>query len=296
MTSKETALAAPEYSVIIAMYNAEDTIADQLAALALQHCPVPWEVIVANNASTDASPAIAIEHGARLPSFSLIDASQRQGRSYARNEGAKYSRGWFLFFIDADDVVAEGWLTAMHEAVSQGADLVGGALDNVTLLDNSPLTPQVDHLTYLPSVLDFLPYAISCNIGVRREVFFDLGGWDERFDRGEDVAFGWSAQVHGYTLTFVPEAVLHYRLRSSLKGMIKQQFGNGFVIPQLLREFAPHGATREPLPRVARRHLRLLLGVPGLVFSARRRWAWLRSAAFLAGRISGSVRWRTFCP
>lgn len=285
-----------QYSIIIAMYNAGDEIACQLAALAGQRCPVPWEVIVADNGSTDDSPAIAAEWGGRIPHFSLIDASRRQGKSFARNEGARHARGRFLFFVDADDVVADGWLEAMHEAVDGGAVHVGGALDNVTLLDDSPLQPQVEHLTEPPSVLEFLPYAVGCNNGTRRDIFEELGGWDERFDRGEDVAFSWKAKVNGYDLTFVRDAVLHYRLRGTLRGLLEQQFGNGFVIPQLLREFRPFGAQREPIPRTLRRITMLVVALPTLALSAPNRWHWLRSVAFLAGRWAGSVRWRTFCP
>lgn len=284
------------YSVIIAMYNAEATIGEQLDALASQRCPVPWEVIVANNRSTDGSEAVATDHGRALPRFQLVAAHQRQGRSYARNTGAKHARGRFLIFVDADDIVAPGWLAAIHAAAEQGAVLMGGALDNVTLRDDSPLRPAVDHLTWAPTVLDFLPYALGCNHAVERQVFVELGGWDERFRRGEDVAFSWNAQVNGHDLTFVADALLYYRLRSTLLGMIKQQFGNGFVVPQLLREYREHGARREPLRRAALRIATLLMTLPAALINAERRWWWLRSAALQAGRLVGSVRWRTFCP
>ena len=76
-----------------------------------------WEVVLADNGSTDASVAVAESFRDRLPSLVVVDASGKRGRSYARNEGAKAARGANLTFIDADDVVAPGWLAALGAAL-----------------------------------------------------------------------------------------------------------------------------------------------------------------------------------
>lgn len=100
-------------SVIIPCLNAERTIGEQLAALAAQRWSERWEVIVADNGSTDGTLEVVRRFAGRLPELRVVDASQRRGSGYARNRGAAVARGEWLAFCDADDVVAPGWVAAM---------------------------------------------------------------------------------------------------------------------------------------------------------------------------------------
>ena len=59
-------------SVIIPMHNAEATIADQLEALTEQRYEGPWEVIVVDNASTDASVDAVMKFEQRLPALKVV--------------------------------------------------------------------------------------------------------------------------------------------------------------------------------------------------------------------------------
>src|SRR6476661_4663287 len=103
-------------SVIIPVHNGADTIAEQLAALASQTYAGDWEVILADNGSTDTTTKIAELWRSRLPRLSIIDASERAGSSFARNLGAGHAAGDFLAFCDADDIVVPDWLTSLAAA------------------------------------------------------------------------------------------------------------------------------------------------------------------------------------
>jgi glycosyltransferase involved in cell wall biosynthesis len=72
----------PEVSVVIAALNAAATLPLQLAALAAQDYSGSWEVVVADNGSTDATVAIAREFASSLPHLVLVDASDRRGQSH----------------------------------------------------------------------------------------------------------------------------------------------------------------------------------------------------------------------
>src|ERR1700756_5684791 len=96
-------------SVIIPCYNVGDNIAAQLEALAGQQWSEPWEVIVADNGSTDNSLQVVRECARRLPELRIIDASGKAGAAHARNVGARAATGDYLAFCDADDEVAPGW-------------------------------------------------------------------------------------------------------------------------------------------------------------------------------------------
>src|SRR3954447_18669638 len=97
-------------TVAIPMRDAAATIGAQLEALAAQEYDGEWEVLVADNGSTDASGQVVREFAGRLPRLRILDASERRGVSHARNLALSEARGAVLAMSDADDVVDRGWL------------------------------------------------------------------------------------------------------------------------------------------------------------------------------------------
>src|SRR3954452_8254427 len=114
------AMSAPprKLSVGIPCLNAASTLGVQLAALTRQSWPGGWEVIVADNGSTDGSREIVESYRGRLPGLELVDASDRRGQAHARNAGAAAASGDAFLFGDADDEVAPGWLAALGRALA----------------------------------------------------------------------------------------------------------------------------------------------------------------------------------
>ncbi|MEB3178485.1 MAG: glycosyltransferase, partial [Nostocaceae cyanobacterium] len=74
-------------SVILPCLNAANSIGAQIEALATQEYTDLWEIIVADNGSTDDTVAIVQEYQKRLDNLRIIDASARPGVAYARNVG-----------------------------------------------------------------------------------------------------------------------------------------------------------------------------------------------------------------
>jgi len=109
--------------VIIPCFNAADTIAAQLEALAGQCWSEPWEVIVSDNGSTDESSRIVERYIARLPGLRVVDSSDQRGPARARNIGAlAAATGDAFLFCDAGDEVVPEWLTAMCSHVPNKAE------------------------------------------------------------------------------------------------------------------------------------------------------------------------------
>src|SRR5258708_12899377 len=78
-----------DLSVVIPCLNAGDVLARQLEALATQAWDGTWDVIVADNGSTDETREVAASFDPRLPSLRIVDASDQRGRQHARNVGAR---------------------------------------------------------------------------------------------------------------------------------------------------------------------------------------------------------------
>lgn len=283
-------------SVIIPMHNAEATIADQLEALTEQRYEGPWEVIVVDNASTDASVDAVMKFEQRLPALKVVAANELLSRPYARNQGASAARGDLLAMCDADDVVVPGWLGALVEG-ARSSDIVGGSIDGQTL--NSPIVYSwrpVMGRDALPTCLSFMPYALGGNVAVWKDVVDSLGGWNESYARGgTEIEFAWRAQLAGFTLSFAPEAIVKYRFPKNLSGLAGQAYWHGRVTPRLYREFRRSGLPRWRLIWCLYAYAWLVLHSPKLVYSRVGRGVWIRRAAFQWGRLVGSLRYRVAC-
>jgi Glycosyl transferase family 2 len=214
----------PALSVIIACRNAEDTLAAQLTALSTQVCDAPWDVLVCDNGSTDGTAALARSFQDRIPSLRVINAGARPGAGYARNVGAAATTAPLLAFCDADDEVAPGWIAAMMAGLRRHQFIAGSfdahRLNLPAVVRSRPLQQAagLQHSPFGPG----LPHAGGGNLGVRRSVFLGAGGFDPEVGCLEDTDLCWRIQLSGVPLVFWPEAVLHVRLRSSLRGMWHQ--------------------------------------------------------------------------
>jgi glycosyltransferase involved in cell wall biosynthesis len=281
-----------EVSVILCVRNGAATIGQQLAALTGQDYAQPWELLVVDNGSTDGTAEVLKGFSDRLP-LRVIPALDRPGLAYARNVGARSAQGRILAFCDADDVADPRWLSALTAGL-RDAELVGGGLELESLntsisrlwrgAPEDPLRP--------PSALGYLPYAVGACFAVRRETFEAVGGCDEAFTAcGDDLDLSWRIQRRGGTLEFRPGAVMHYRLRADVLGVMRQRYRYGLIEALLRRKFADAIPAVDPRARLLS-VLRLLTRSWELLGGARRRGVWLVRASHLAGQLRGSIRYR----
>lgn len=222
------------------IFNACDTLDVALGHLAAQDYPGAWEVVLVDNRSTDGSAAIARSWLQRLPRARLVDASDRQGVSHARNRGVAEANGDLIAICDADDAATTSWLNEMVNGAMSG-DLVAGhnRLMNPLNQGISFLVGESEDVTKpLPKKLGYLPFAGGGNFAAWRDVIEATGGWDESFMKGgDDIDFSWRAQRLGFALVFQPTAVVDYRLRPGLRSMARQRFHFGFQDSRLALKY-----------------------------------------------------------
>ena len=110
-------------SVLIPCHNAERWICHALRSVASQTYPAQ-EIIVVNDASTDATARIASQAGAEVVSI------DRRQIAAARNAGAQAAQGEYLFFVDADTRInrthIDEAITALEAGYSGGSARVAG--------------------------------------------------------------------------------------------------------------------------------------------------------------------------
>ncbi len=278
-------------SVVLACYNAADTIATQLQALMRQTCAVPWELIVVDNGSQDNSRAVVESFQDRLP-MQIVDGSAKRGVAYARNLGVKMATGDTILYCDADDEVGEGWLAAMAWALEQH-DLVGCRFDVSKL--NPPwaaqINPQVkglQRLWYPP----YLPHTGAGGTGVKRHLHDAIGGFNEAILRLSDTDYCLRLQMQGAELHFVPDAVVHVRNRTSLKGIYQQS--RGFAEHNILLA-KQYQATGEGIPQPWRHYMADWLHLVKLLPRVRQQRGQVRFVWHLGrqvGRLRGVLKYR----
>lgn len=176
-------------SFVVPARNEERLIADCVDSLRSQRTRFPFEIIVVNNGSTDATAAIAAAHGARV----IHEA--RPGLANARQAGLEAANGDFLIYVDADTRLPDHWAQDIVNLFERDDRLVavtsdftfydGRPLDNLGNLVFrrvlSPVTNFVLRRTGRPEVL------IGSAIAVRTDALRRVNGVDLEFQfYGED--------------------------------------------------------------------------------------------------------------
>ena len=281
--------------MIIPARNAARYIGEQLRALAAQTFAGSWEVLIADNGSTDATARIATSWADRLPNLRVIDASEERGANAARNRGISEATGRLLLFCDADDRASSTWVEQMVIA-GEKAHFLGGPLDLIdlnTARQRSWYGGDVRHPGVRPWD-GFMGWVTSANMGLTAELAAKLGPLDTRYvGAGDDIAASWRATLLGTPPTEVPDAVMHYRLRSAGAAAWRHQYLYGKRMVTLYRHFAPYGLRRRPWRHVfgSWRYTVIRCALAPLLPAEQRR-AGFRELAYDLGKVVGSIEER----
>jgi glycosyltransferase involved in cell wall biosynthesis len=170
----------PKYSFIIPAYNEEALLARTLqtlrqSAAALQGT---FEIIVANDASTDRTPEIARQNGARV-----VDVKKRQIAG-TRNAGAAVATGEIFIFVDADTLVPPATLLSLERLMADPRVVAGGA--RMVFDRPPPFFGRVFAAIFL-RVYFAVGLAAGGFIFARADAFRKAGCFDERYFASEEV-------------------------------------------------------------------------------------------------------------
>jgi GT2 family glycosyltransferase len=145
-----------------------------------------------------------------------------------------------------------------------------------------------------PVSMRFLPYAIGSCCGFRRDVWSELGGFDEDWIRGStETEFFWRAQLAGHSLGFVADAVVDYRLNPDPEAQRAKLRVYARAMPRLFKSFRSHGVPRSSTWNALRAWIWLAYRSPWLVAgSPEQRTKWCNVADWRLGLLQGSLRYR----
>jgi len=144
--------------------------------------------VVANDSSTDATAAIAVQGGARV-----VDVGKRQIAG-ARNAGARAATGDEILFVDADTHVSAALVGQALEGLRAGA--VGGGA-RVTFHQAVPPWVRVFMAVFTPLYFGLGRWAAGCFVFCTRAAFEAAGGFDEGTYAGEEIHFSRALKRQG---------------------------------------------------------------------------------------------------
>lgn len=170
----------PVLSFIVPAHNEARLLGATLDALhaAASGVGERYEVIVVDDDSTDATAAIARQHGA------VVLPVAHRHIAATRNAGARLATGEALFFVDADTVIDAAVVGAALQALREGAAGGGAAVGlrgDVAAHERS----AAGLFAWLFRVMRIAP---GCFIFCTRAAFDAAGGFDQAYYAGEDVA------------------------------------------------------------------------------------------------------------
>lgn len=214
----------PAVSVIVPAYNASATLPGCLAALARQSPPHPaFEVIVADDGSTDDTVHVAQGAGARAVT------GRHRGAADARNRGVAASRGQLVLFTDADCEPAPDWVAQLCAVVTEArADGARGVYRS----QQTGLVPRFVQLEYeekyrrltAGQAIDFID---TYSAAYRRPVLEASGGFDPAIPYVEDQELSYRLAATGARLVFAPQAVVYHRHAGSLAAYARKKYHIG---------------------------------------------------------------------
>ncbi len=160
-----------DLSVVIASFNAADTIGATLASLSEATAAMSTEIVVADGGSTDSTIAIAQGAGA-------IVLPSAKGRGRQLGAGAKAARGRWLLFLHADTVLEPFWSTTATTFMRVRSNLLRAGYFRLVLDDKARGARRVERLANWRARNLGLPYGDQ-GLLMSRTLHDSLGGFSD---------------------------------------------------------------------------------------------------------------------
>lgn len=234
-------------SFIVVAYNAAKFLGALLDDVAKQTIPKEQiQLLLVNSASTDETPAIMRAFAETAPFEVMLLENPKRWLASGINVALSAATGDAVIRLDAHARIPEDFLEKNLRAMEAGENIVGGcvlggephgAWENVLrTVDTSRFCGGAAPFRNGGGAryVDTLAYALY-----RREVYTRVGRYDERLRRTEDNDMHYRMRQAGYKFFFSPDIVSYHAARSTLRGQLRQKWGNGYWIGRTMH-IQPH--------------------------------------------------------
>lgn len=219
-----------QISIVIPTLN-EDKFLPKLLQSLVEQSDKNFEVIVVDGKSNDKTVEVARSYIETVPNLTVIE-SQEKGVSFQKNLGAKKAKGEWVLFIDADVILYPYFFDRIRSFIDSGS---------VSFITPwfSPDTPHSADVAVTLLALGMFEGALivkkplaACVVGVKKELFESVGGFDETRSFGEDHDLTQKLEKIGASLYIIRETLYiqsfrRYRAQGRMKFL--QAYSQGIL-------------------------------------------------------------------
>lgn len=233
----------PYVSCIVPVYNEASYLKRCLVALKNQRTAIPFEIIVVDNNSTDASHKIATSARVR------VVPEKTQGASSARNAGALAARGTILAFVDADCEVQPNHVERIAYLVTRYPSIAAFTGTYIYYDGGSFMRWLTDRVKfyslyfYYVRMLFGVQAAAGGNLVVQANIYKKIGGYDQSLNHvimADDFDFAVRLQRAGYFILFDPQLIVVTSFRRISRTPLATVFiRTGYFFKHLLKKYSP---------------------------------------------------------
>jgi glycosyltransferase involved in cell wall biosynthesis len=208
-------------SVIVPVYNDPEGLETTVDSL-LDQTAEDYEIIIADNGSTDRTRPLAAEYATRDGIAHVIE-DEIQSSYAARNAGIEAATGDVFAFIDADMWVESDWVESVQRRIERGTRYLGCNVSVV--VESDTLVARYNSKTDFPIKKyirknNFVP---TCCLVVDSNLIADVGKFDVRLISGGDVEFGHRVYDAGYNQEFAADICMYHPARDSLVDLLQKR-------------------------------------------------------------------------
>ena len=235
-----------KYSIIIPVYNRPDEVDELLQSLTTQTFK-DFEVVIVEDGSDIPCQEVVEKYADRLNLKYFTKPNSGPGQT--RNYGVERSQGEFVIVLDSDVVLPAGYLQSIEEQLSilnsqfsiqvdafGGPDRAHESFSDVQKAINYSMTSffTTGGIRGGKKQMDKKFYPRSFNMGIRRTLYQQLGGFSEmRF--GEDIDFSIRIYESGARCCLFPKAWVWHKRRTDFKKFFKQVHNSGIARINLMK-------------------------------------------------------------
>ena len=250
-------------SIIILSYNTKDLTLRCVESVAKQYKKEleekRFEIIVVDNASSDASASELSTFNSQLSTLNLIQNKENVGFAKGCNIGAKASSGQYILFLNSDTEILDRGFLSMIELLKKNPKIaiLGGKIHNVDSstqpsagkfynLFNLVLVllgmERIGFVRSSPTKVQKVDWVSGACMMVRGDVFRKLAGFDEKlFMYMEDMEICYRAKKLGFSTYFYPDL----NLRHKSWGSSSRTFAIINIYKGILHFYAKHRSSFE---------------------------------------------------
>ncbi len=219
----------PRASVIVVTYDGLEMTKACVESLLEKTAYADWELILADNNSSDGTPGYLRSLSEQHPFVRIILNDSNLGFAAANNQGIRIATGEFIVLLNNDTVVTPGWLGRLLRHLNDPSiGMVGPVTNNIgneaqieaDYGDMAAMEAFAERYTraHAGRVFDISMLAMFC-AAMRRSLLDKVGMLDERYKIGmfEDDDFSRSVKTRGFRVICAEDVFIHHVGRGSFR-------------------------------------------------------------------------------